>query len=117
MSEVTLRVESNERAPSASRSHLDSLRLELEPRFDDVVLLVSELVTNSVRHSESSDIAISVIANNGKVRVEVTDDGPGFNTGDPRGDGMGLEIVEKLADRWGLKNENGFTVWAEMTQG
>lgn len=116
MEEVTLQVESNTDAPSLSRSHLRSMKSTLEPRFDDVVLLVSELVSNSVRHGSSNGIAIKVIARDGQIRVEVTDDGPGFSVTDPRGDGLGLAIVEKLADRWGMKDgRQKFTVWAELS--
>lgn len=116
MEVVSLQVESNIDAPGLSRSHLRSMKSRLEPRFDDVVLLVSELVSNSVRHGASDGIDIRVTAGAGQIRVEVTDEGPGFSATDPRGDGLGLAIVEKLADRWGMKDEpQRFTVWAELS--
>jgi signal transduction histidine kinase len=117
MSEVTLQVESNVNAPSLSRSHLADMRPSLEPRYDDVLLLVSELVSNSVRHSESDDIDVKVRARDGHIRVEVSDDGPGFTTETPRGDGMGLIIVERLSEKWGLTSgRERFTVWAELSR-
>lgn len=116
MDVVTLQVESNANAPGLSRSRLEPLKSHLEPRYDDVVLVVSELVSNSVRHSRSSEIDLKVTAGSGRIRVEVTDDGPGFSIDDPRGEGMGLTIVEKLADSWGMHNgAHEFTVWAEMS--
>lgn len=115
MNEVTLQVEPNPDAPSVSRSHLASIRDKLEPRFEDVVLVVSELVTNSVRHGASNGIDVKVTAGRGQIRVEVADDGPGFSIDDPRGSGFGLSIVEKLADRWGMNNDPKFTVWAELS--
>jgi signal transduction histidine kinase len=116
MREVTLRIESNENAPSASRSHLVPMKPDLGASYDDVVLLVSELVTNSVRHSDSEDIDVSVVANDSKVRVEVTDEGPGFARDTPRGDGMGLQIVERVSESWGMHNHERFTVWAELAR-
>lgn len=116
MGEVTLQVESNVDAPGFSRSHLAPLKAELEPRFDDVILVVSELVSNSVRHGGSNDINVRVTARAGRIRVEVTDDGPGFEADDPRGDGLGLNIVEKVSDSWGMQNgRQKFTVWAEFS--
>ncbi len=116
MDEMSLRVESNIDAPSLSRSHLRSMKSRLEPRFEDVVLLVSELVSNSVRHGSSNGIDIKVITRDGQIRVEVTDEGPGFSATDPRGEGLGLAIVEKLSDRWGMKDgRQKFTVWAELS--
>lgn len=118
MEEVTLQVESSFDAPGLSRSHLRSMKPTLEPRFDDVVLLVSELVSNSVRHGSSEGIDIKVTARKDRIRVEVADDGPGFSATDPRGDGLGLAIVEKLADRWGMQDgRRKFTVWAELSTG
>ena len=114
MREVTLRVESNASAPRLSRSHLAGFRRSLEPRYDDVLLLVSELVTNSVRHSGSEDIDVKVSANDGHIRVEVSDSGPGFDASDPRGDGLGIDIVGRLAERWGYTSGDRFTVWAEL---
>jgi signal transduction histidine kinase len=90
------------------------MKESLEPRYEDVILLVSELVTNSVRHSVSRDIDVLVRANDGRIRVEVSDDGPGFTQKSPRGDGLGLTIVEKISDRWGLTSGERFTVWAEL---
>ncbi len=116
MREVTLRIESNTKAPSESRSHLVPLRPVLEPRFEDVLLVVSELVSNSVRHSESTEIDLIVKTQDGQIRVEVSDDGPGFTHETPRGEGMGLTIVEKLAERWGLVSGDRFTVWVELNR-
>lgn len=116
MNEVTLQVESNVDAPSLSRSQLRSLKAKLEPRFEDVVLVVSELVANSVRHGASSNIDVRVAAQTDRIRVEVTDNGPGFSVDDPRGEGLGLLIVDKLADRWGMEDGGQkFTVWAELS--
>jgi signal transduction histidine kinase len=57
---MTLRVESNVKAPARSRSDLANMKPLLEPRYDDVLLLVSELVSNSVRHSQSEGIDVRV---------------------------------------------------------
>ena len=116
MDEVTLQVESNVNAPGLSRSRLESMKSTLEPRYDDVVLVVSELVSNSVRHGASNGIDVRVTAKSGRILVEVSDEGPGFAADDPRGDGLGLAIVEKLADRWGMRDgRQKFTVWAELS--
>jgi len=116
MNEVTLQVESNVDAPSLSRSQLRNLKSKLEPRYEDVVLVVSELVANSVRHGASSNIDVRVAAQTDRIRVEVTDNGPGFSVDDPRGEGLGLLIVDKLADRWGMEDGGQkFTVWAELS--
>lgn len=109
-------VESTLDAPRLSRSRLQRMKGKLEPRYDDVVLIVSELVSNSVRHGSTEEIDIKVTSNDEWIRVEVKDSGPGFSIDDPRGDGLGLAIVEKLADRWGMKDGQGaFTVWAELS--
>ena len=91
------------------------MQASLEPRYEDVLLVVSELISNSVRHSHSTEIDLTVSAHDGHIRVEVSDDGPGFTPDTPRGDGLGLTIVEKLAERWGLVSGERFTVWAELS--
>jgi len=93
------------------------MKPDLEPRYEDVLLVVSELMSNSVRHSESAEIDLKVEAQDGQIRIEVSDDGPGFTHETPRGEGMGLTIVEKLSERWGLVSGVRFTVWAELTKG
>lgn len=118
MSEVTLQVESNPEAPGLSRSSLSGLKPLLEPRYDDVLLVVSELVSNCVKHTDSDDIDVRVESHDGRVRVEVSDTGPGFSSSTPRGDGLGLTIIEKLANRWGTSHSGDrFTVWAELKLG
>lgn len=114
MREVSLRIESDVKAPSKSRSRLAAMRPKLEPRYEDVLLVVSELISNSVRHSDSTQIDLTVTTQDGQIRIEVSDDGPGFTHDTPRGEGMGLTIVEKLAERWGLVSDDRFTVWAEL---
>lgn len=111
---MTLQIESDIRAPRKSRTHLASLRPDLEPHFDDVVLVVSELVSNSVRHGPPGELAVKVEAQDDHVRVEVTDHGEGFELEAPRGNGLGLTLVEKISRSWGVINDGRFTVWAEI---
>lgn len=113
MADTTYRVKANNQAPRNARSFLNEIRDDLEPRFDDVAIVVSELVTNSVRHSKD-DLTFSVFPGPDSIRVEVMDWGPGFNRDAPRGDGMGLSIVEKIASDWGVNLDGVCTVWVEI---
>jgi anti-sigma regulatory factor (Ser/Thr protein kinase) len=115
MIETTLQVKADATAPRISRTHLNEIRDDLGNRFEDVELVVSELVTNSVRHAEG-DIQVVVRRLPGKIRIEVTDQGPGFTSDTPRGEGMGLNIVERIADNWGIEIEGGCRVWVELGQ-
>jgi serine/threonine-protein kinase RsbW len=92
--------------------------------LEDVRLLITELITNALRHSGiTSDDLIGVRAElfDGTVRIEVHDPGrdgpvevrkPGL-----RGGGYGLFLVERLTNQWGVERRNGTTVWAELSAG
>jgi anti-sigma regulatory factor (Ser/Thr protein kinase) len=90
--------------------------------LDDARLLVTELVTNSIRHAGlRGDDVISVRAEvlGGRLRLEVEDAGragPVARRTPERGrmGGFGLNIVETLGLRWGVSLSHGTTVWAEM---
>ena len=87
---------------------------------DDACLLVSELVTNSVLHSDQPNGAplhISGFALNGVVRVQVEDRGQGpvrRRAVDPVEGGFGLQLLDLLAARWGVTHEHGTRVWFEL---
>jgi anti-sigma regulatory factor (Ser/Thr protein kinase) len=95
-----------------------------KPVLESTELLVTELVTNSLRHSGSPlpiELRLSVTAS-GSVRGEVLDLGDGFR-GPPRGvrfpgsgatSGWGLYLVEHIAQRWGVQEDDGTTVWFEI---
>jgi len=92
-------------------------------QLGDVRLLVSELVTNALRHAELDAvdaIQLAVLVTDHVVRVEVADPGKGFEpeppAGDPeRAEGWGLYLVDTLADRWGVNREPTLTrVWFEL---
>jgi anti-sigma regulatory factor (Ser/Thr protein kinase) len=117
-------------APSIARHQLRrSLpALGRRPRAEDAELLISELVTNCVRHAAIlGDRPIVLVADvrEMQLRVEVIDAGRGFaplvSTGvDGEGtSGWGLLLVEQLADEWGVsRSEAGETmVWFEMDLG
>jgi anti-sigma regulatory factor (Ser/Thr protein kinase) len=83
-------------------------------------LLVSELVTNSVRHVEGSKrpVVLAVRIGARAIRVEVHDGGAGFEPGTPRprgaDGGFGLFLVERMASRWGVETGDGTRVWFEL---
>ena len=91
-------------------------------RARDVGLLVSELVTNAVRHANlaSGDVILLVIElADSTLRVEVHDPGGGFIPSAPSPDparpsGWGLYLVAELADRWGVDSDDQTLVWFEL---
>ena len=90
----------------------------------DLLLLLSELVSNAVIHGGvEADGRIGVRIENepDHVRVEVVDDGYGFDWDRRRRErprregGFGLALVERIAERWGIEREHGVTrVWFEL---
>lgn len=78
-------------------------------------LLVSELVTNAVRHGAGEQVVLSTRVGDGCVRFEVQDAGEREPTRrEPRGaaGGYGLNLVASLASRWGADADAG--VWFEL---
>jgi anti-sigma regulatory factor (Ser/Thr protein kinase) len=120
---VEAEVENGPQAARATRERIAVLRSELDGNvLADIMLLVSELVTNAYRHSgaPSDDrIVLRVSMKNRVVRVEVEDRGeaasePHLREPDSSG-GWGLHIVSQLADRWGTKKRRkGNLVWFEL---
>jgi anti-sigma regulatory factor (Ser/Thr protein kinase) len=90
--------------------------------LEDVRLLVTELITNALRHGKLSPgdhVSVKASIDEGVVRIEVTDPG---NDGEvaprapgPRGGGYGLYLVDRLAKRWGVDRHEGTTVWCELS--
>lgn len=107
-----------------ARARLDVLRGSVKDHvLDDLRLLVSEVVTNSVRHAglgPRDAVGVRVVAGPERVRAEVVDPGPGFEPPerDPAagaGSGWGLFLVQRVADRWGIDRRDGHTrVWFEI---
>lgn len=98
----------------------DALRSFPQEVRDSVETLLSELATNCVRHT-SSEFTVRIDTAADKIRVDVTDSGPGT----PRIEspplsepaGRGLRIVDLLADRWGIISDDPSfdkTVWFEI---
>jgi anti-sigma regulatory factor (Ser/Thr protein kinase) len=87
---------------------------------NDVLLLVSELVTNAVVHAKAEAIWLSVACKARKaIRVEITAPGPLWEPpAEPRPGplgGFGFFFVDQLAQDWGVAREDGETrVWFEV---
>jgi anti-sigma regulatory factor (Ser/Thr protein kinase) len=110
------------KAAGQAREALKALIGLLTPeRFEDLRLLVTEVVANSVRHAgmlgERSKLRLRIFASDRLVRVEVSDPGPGFakaslrppELDDPSG--RGLYLVDQLADSWGVVSDGDTCVW------
>jgi anti-sigma regulatory factor (Ser/Thr protein kinase) len=113
-------------APAAARTVVERcLGERVAPSVLDVVrLLVTELVTNSVRHSgvpEGEDLVVRVQLWGDRCRLEVEDPGcdgtiAPWPAGSASGSGMGLNLVRLLSERWGVvRASDGPTrVWAQL---
>jgi len=105
-------------ARQATRAVLTAWRLAHVE--ETAVLLVSELVTNAVRHARGTDvIAVDLRAARTLLRIEIQDTDrhwpqprvpDGFDES-----GFGFVLVDALAGKWGVREtETGKAVWAEL---
>ena len=121
---IELELERTVQAPAVARAAVArrSEQLQLDGSLaQSLILLVSEVVSNAVRHSagdpaESIELVASFDAET--IRVTVTDAGQGF-TPRPRDparsqDGYGLYLLEKVAERWGVESKGDTKVWFEL---
>ena len=119
---LDFRLRATRPAPTKARRALSQLPLPLPLAFD-AQLLLSELVSNSVRHAGlDRDDLIRVIADwsGDRLRVHVRD-GSGPRRGSPVSgsirpapgaeSGWGLYLVDRLASRWGTTT-SGY--WFEL---
>ena len=111
-------------ARCARRAVREELRDALpKRRLADVELIVSELATNSVRHGgcdDAEELSVEADVRPDRVRVRLSDPGPGFAARKPAppasgsAGGYGLVLLDRLSDRWGVQREKGFVVWFEV---
>lgn len=116
---LTCSLTADREAPGRARLALRVLAGHISHEiYEDVRLLVSELVTNCLRHTGTSAIRLEVWASDAVVRVEVADEGAGFRAPErprPRdASGWGLFMVDRLTDRWGVDNGAQTHVWFEL---
>ena len=104
-------------APRAARRWVAADDLVAPNLRARVVLMVSELVANSVLHSglpPTDRVGIAVTAIPDGLRVDVVDDGEGIGSVAPGRHSFGLRLVDRLADRWG-HSDRPTRVWFEIT--
>jgi two-component sensor histidine kinase len=113
-------IELDARAPSRARQAIEDLVPEVDPAVvPNAKLLVSELVTNSVKYGRGPLTLELQVPSPDRLRCEVADAGGGFTPEArtrPATDvgGWGLYLVEALAESWGV--QDGSThVWFEVS--
>src|SRR3954452_21525645 len=112
---LRMRLGSGPDAAAEARHAIAKLRADLDPPLMETLrLLVTELVTNSVRHTDCDSLTLRVAVGSSAVLTEVVDDGAVFapaahalaEADVPRPDGgWGLFLVERLARNWGITDD------------
>jgi anti-sigma regulatory factor (Ser/Thr protein kinase) len=120
-----VRLPLDQQAPGAARTIVaQALRHASVAVLEHAKLIISELVTNSVRHSGGSQadgITVRVHTTRRMLRLEVDDPGrdtviapraPDFHGGG----GLGLQLVHTLSEDWGVERatDSGTRVWARL---
>lgn len=113
-------LDSGTQSPAAARAAAADMvtALHLEPIGDDLALVVSELVTNAVRHA-APPVRLELQADAHRVTVAVADGSPGRPVSrvadDDAEGGRGLRLVDLLAAETGVRpSPPGKTVWAAL---
>ena len=111
-------------APGVAREALGALDADLGAQLrEDSGLVVTEVVTNCVQHgglapSQQIELKLSLLPQ--LLRIEVSDDGPGFiaepvsSKPDQTPGAWGLLLVDQLTDRWGVDCSHSTRVWLEF---
>ncbi len=117
---ITVEIPRDPRAPANARRAVDDLTGKVaEDVIPDVKLLVSELITNSVKYGGEGAVQLVIdIEDERKMRVEVVDQGVGFvpvarDRPATEVGGWGLHLVQTLSNRWGV-HEGSTHVWFEI---
>jgi anti-sigma regulatory factor (Ser/Thr protein kinase) len=107
-------------APATARRAIEGLSGTVaDDLLPDVKLLVSELVTNSVKYGGEGALRLQIDTDGPRrLRAEVIDQGVGFvpvARDRPATDvgGWGLHLVQTLSNRWGV-HEGSTHVWFEI---
>ncbi len=106
-------------APAIARQALLDCEGVNDDLLPDVRLLVSELITNSVKYGAEGPVRLEILASDERVRAEIIDQGAGFvpkrrNRALEDEGGWGLHLVEQLTDCWGAR-EGSTHVWFEIS--
>jgi len=110
-------------APSQARLAVkDTLSSRPAETVETASLLVSELVTNSLRHGNAilnASVVLRIAQHDEVIRIEVVDWGQGFEyrrRPEPldQAGGWGLYLVEQLSSRWGIERGTPNVVWFEL---
>lgn len=110
------------RAPQSARRALEEHFAGSIDRnmLASVELLTTELVSNAVRHGgagEDETVTLHLATSGSCLRVEVCDNGGGFEPGPPSpyGEGgYGLFLVSEVSSRWGVSHDDGNCAWFEL---
>jgi two-component sensor histidine kinase len=108
--------------PVARSMARDAVAGRLRPiERDKFVLMVSELVSNAIRHAPPGphgQIVLKLDVEDVAARAVVLDGGRRFDferaTFDPSTPHFGLTLVDQLASRWGLALDGEKAVWFEL---
>ena len=121
--DIFTRLTHNPASVPEARAALSPLEPAVDPAtFETLRLLVSELVTYSVRHGpgwDSDEIELSVSASRERIRVEVAEHGPQpprtvTDEGPYEGSGWAFQLIETLSDRWGSDTNDKTCLWCEL---
>ncbi|MEV5414061.1 ATP-binding protein [Thermopolyspora sp. NPDC052614] len=112
----------HEESVSEARQFIRKILGAEHPALENATLMVSELVTNSVVHSDSRNggrVTVVVTECGGLIHVDVIDEGsksqPRVQADSSAEGGRGLFLVDFLAERWGVCDDAaGRTVWFEV---
>jgi anti-sigma regulatory factor (Ser/Thr protein kinase) len=84
----------------------------------NATLLLSEVVTNAVRHARGGTILVAVTLSQGHLLAQVDDDSSNLPVQRSGGDtgGWGLGLLDELSTRWGVDqhSDDGKIVWFEI---
>jgi anti-sigma regulatory factor (Ser/Thr protein kinase) len=122
VSSISLELPATSHAPARAREAVREAATQLGVDADNrwrAEMIVTELVTNAVRHGPGGPVEVAIEVGGNGMRGEVGDPGAGIQHHNldrrrpTEEGGRGLFLVDALSDSWGLSNDRS-RVWFEV---
>jgi signal transduction histidine kinase len=84
--------------PAINFHHIGTASCLQKKEEINIFRIIQELVTNSIKHAEATEIDVQISCRDSIVQITIEDNGKGFDINNTKGNGIGLQNIKSRVD-------------------